>query len=68
MSDWFQAEEQALILPVAPGSEGGKLVASPYGGFILPGSTFDAFHIAVSQWYDPQNYRVMQYRIDGLQS
>ncbi|MFI9587679.1 DUF4185 domain-containing protein [Streptomyces sp. NPDC052236] len=58
--------EQTMIVPTTPGNETGNAVASPYGGFIYPGSTFANFHIAVSQWYDNQNYRVMQYRINGL--
>jgi hypothetical protein len=41
-----------------------------YGGFIIPGSTFDSFNIAVSTWipsqpYEPQNpsnYTVSQWR------
>ncbi|OEV10685.1 DUF4185 domain-containing protein [Streptomyces nanshensis] len=65
-SDLTTTPEQTVIVPTTPGNEQGNAVASPYGGFIYPGSTFDDFHIAVSQWYDDQNYRVMQYRIDGL--
>ncbi|WP_129265503.1 DUF4185 domain-containing protein [Streptomyces sp. M3] len=65
-SDLFTTPEQTMIVPTTPGHETGNAVASPYGGFIVPGSTSDDFHIAVSQWYDNQNYRVMQYRIDGL--
>lgn len=64
----FATPEQTIIVPTAPGHETGNAVASPYGGFIVPGSTFANFHIAVSQWYDNQNYRVMQYRINGLTS
>ncbi|MCL2554057.1 MAG: DUF4185 domain-containing protein [Actinomycetia bacterium] len=65
-SNLFTTPEQTMIVPTAPGLEIGNAVASPYGGFILPGSTFADFHIAVSQWYDNQNYRVMHYRINGL--
>lgn len=65
-SNLFTTPEQTIIHPTAPGMEGGNHVAHPYGGWIFPGSTFQDFHIAVSQWYDPQNYRVMQYRINGL--
>ncbi|MFI6348714.1 DUF4185 domain-containing protein [Streptomyces sp. NPDC050560] len=65
-SDLFATPEQTVIVPTTPGNEAGNAVASPYGGFIIPGSTFDDFHLAVSQWFDDQNYRVMQYRIDGL--
>ncbi|WP_079259778.1 DUF4185 domain-containing protein [Streptomyces malaysiensis] len=65
-SDLFATPEQPLIVPTTPGNESGNAVANPYGGFIVPGSTFGDFHLAVSQWYDDQNYRVMQYRINGL--
>lgn len=67
-SNLFTTPEQTMIVPTVPGQEGGNAVASPYGGFIFPGSTFDDFHIAVSQWFDNVNYRVMQYRITGLSS
>ncbi|MER7842765.1 DUF4185 domain-containing protein [Kitasatospora sp. NPDC096077] len=65
-SDLTRTLEQAMILPSTPGQEVTNLVASPYGGFVIPGSTFGNFHIVVSQWYDPQNYRIMQYRINML--
>lgn len=55
-----------MIVPTVPGRETGNAVASPYGGFIVPGSGVDDLHIVVSQWYDAQNYRVMQYRVNGL--
>ncbi len=66
ISNLFATAEQSIIYPTSPGFEGGNQVASPYGGFIIPGSTFDNFQIAVSQWYDNQDYRVMQYQISGL--
>lgn len=65
-SNLFATPEQTVIVPTVPGLEVGNAVASPYGGFIVPGSTFADFHLAVSQWFDNQNYRVMQYRINGL--
>ena len=65
-SDLFNTPEQTVIVPTTPGNESGNAVASPYGGFIVPGSTFDDFHMIVSQWYDSHNYRFMQYRINGL--
>lgn len=65
-SDLFATPEQTVIVPTTPGNESGNAVASPYGGFIVPGSTFEDFHMIVSQWYDNQNYRCMQYRINGL--
>lgn len=67
-SNLFTTPEQTIIVPTVPGSETGNAVASPYGGFVIPGSTFANFNVTVSQWYDDQNYRVMQYHINGLQS
>ncbi|MWA16073.1 DUF4185 domain-containing protein [Streptomyces sp. BA2] len=65
-SNLFTTPEQQLITHVPAGQESGAHVTSPYGGFIIPGSTFDDFHIAVSQWYfdgaaKQHYYRVMQY-------
>lgn len=65
-SDLTVTPEQPMILPTAPGQERDNLVAHPYGGFVFPGSTFEDLRLAVSQWYDDQNYRVMQYRVTGL--
>ncbi|MEV6265468.1 DUF4185 domain-containing protein [Streptomyces sp. NPDC051784] len=65
-SNLFTTPEQTMIIPTVPGQEIGNAVASPYGGFIVPGSSFADLHITVSQWYDNQNYRVMQYRVNGL--
>lgn len=64
--DMFATPEGVLILP-APDipSENGNYVASPYGGFIFPGSTTEKFDFAVSQW-NGDVYRVMQFRADGL--
>ncbi|KAK2603597.1 hypothetical protein QQS21_004178 [Conoideocrella luteorostrata] len=62
----FAAREQVLILPAANlGSEHDNYVASPYGGFIFPGSTLNKFDFAVSQW-NGNTYRVMQFRAEGL--
>lgn len=62
----FTVEELVLILPAPDlGSEHGNYVASPYGGFIFPGSTLERFDFAVSQW-NGDTYRVMQFRADGL--
>ncbi|MBP2472488.1 hypothetical protein JOF53_001360 [Crossiella equi] len=65
-SNLFATPEQTMIVPTLPGQEQGNAVASPYGGWVFPGSTIGDLHIAVSQWYDRQNYRVMQYRVQGL--
>lgn len=67
-SNLVTTPEQTIIVPTSPGNEGGNRVASPYGGFIVPGSSFANFQVVVSQWFDNQNYRFMQYRIDGLAS
>jgi hypothetical protein len=67
-ADLTRTREQYLILPTNPGAEIANLVASPYGGFIVPGSTFADFHIIVSQWYDNTNYRFMHYRLNGVSS
>lgn len=41
-------------------------VAQLYGGYVLPGSTLDGLHLAVSQWNTTTNwpYRAMQFRAD----
>ncbi|MFI7090135.1 DUF4185 domain-containing protein [Streptomyces lydicus] len=65
-SDLTRTLEQTMILPGTPGQEAANFVASPYGGFVIPGSTFGNFHIVVSQWYDATNYRFMQYKVNML--
>lgn len=65
-SDLFSTPEQTMIVNTAKGTETGNRVTSPYGGFIIPGSSVDDLHLCVSQWYDDQDYRVMHYRITGL--
>lgn len=48
--------------------EGNRLRA-PYGGWIVPGSTFEDFHVAVSQWiYPTPEYRVIQFAFSGVES
>ena len=62
----FAAAEQVLILPAdSIPDESGNMVASPYGGFIFPGSTLEKFDFAVSQW-NGDVYHVMQFRAEGL--
>jgi hypothetical protein len=41
-------------------------VAQLYGGYIVPGSRFDALHLVVSQWNTSSNwpYKAMQFRSD----
>ncbi|WP_050495535.1 DUF4185 domain-containing protein [Streptomyces baarnensis] len=65
-SNLFTTPEQTTIVPTVPGQETGNAVASPYGGFIVPGSTVADLHLTVSQWYDNRNYRVMLYRVNGV--
>ena len=67
-ADLTRVHEQTMI--VNDVDTAGRKVRSPYGGFVFPGSTFDDFHIAVSQWPDnsPTNYHVMQYRVVGLRA
>ncbi|WP_432148587.1 DUF4185 domain-containing protein [Streptomyces sp. bgisy029] len=65
-SNLFATPERTTIIPTVPGRETGNAVASPYGGFIVPGSTVSDLHLTVSQWYDNRNYRVMLYRVTGV--
>jgi hypothetical protein len=65
-SDLFTTPRQTLIVNGPPGSQTGNVVTAPYGGFVIPGSRLGDLHLAVSQWYDDRNYRVMQYQISGL--
>lgn len=65
-SDLFSTPQQTLIVNGPPSSQHGNVVTAPYGGFVIPGSSLDELHLAVSQWYDDQNYRVMQYQLTGL--
>lgn len=68
---FFLITEQVMITNGFP-SDGRRIVTSPYGGYIFPGSTINNMHISVSQWQtsDPQAppppvtyaYRAMQYR------
>ncbi|QKW07966.1 DUF4185 domain-containing protein [Streptomyces sp. NA04227] len=48
-------------------------VAQVYGGYVIPGSTLNDLHLAVSQWENPDDqvpdswsYHVMQFRVQGL--
>jgi hypothetical protein len=65
-SDLFATPEQTLIVNGPPQNQTGNVVTAPYGGFIIPGSTLENFHITVSQWYSPQDYRVMHYAVSAL--
>lgn len=78
-ADLWETPEQTLILPARPGEEAANRVTKPYGGFVVPGSTIDDFHLVVSQWYPGhpppgkvpsrrQVYRIMHYAIEGLRA
>lgn len=44
-----------------------NVITSPYGGFIVPGSTFADFRFTVSQWNDGlHSYRIFRCRATGL--
>ena len=62
-SDLTRTLEQTMIVNGPAQAQVANVVTAPYGGFVVPGSTFGNFHIIVSQWYDPTNYRFMQYRV-----
>ncbi|AKU15559.1 DUF4185 domain-containing protein [Luteipulveratus mongoliensis] len=68
--DLYATPEQPLLFG-AP-FDHGSFLRNLYGGFIVPGSTFDDFHIIASQWVGhpeantPDEYHFMHYRIDGI--
>ena len=70
----LQAYRRTLVWGVPWGQEDHATgrVAQPYGGYIIPGSTLDELHLAVSQWDtvhgDNWPYRVMQFRTRGFGS
>ncbi|AKU17634.1 DUF4185 domain-containing protein [Luteipulveratus mongoliensis] len=69
--DLFNTFQQPLILPGPQNvPDTANLVRNPYGGWIVPGSTFNDFHIIVSQWVQnpgpTDEYHFMHYRIDGI--
>ena len=71
-SDLVTITEQTMVYSsrVNPSSDDQSVQHTLYGGFIIPGPTFDNFNIAVSTWdqsqpYAPQNrsnYTVSQWR------
>lgn len=64
-ADLTTTPEQTLI----KGSDvdDGNRLRAPYGGWIIPGSTFEDFHVAVSQWIHPTpDYRVIQFKFSGV--
>lgn len=50
------------------GREDDERVAQLYGPYILPGSTLDDMHVALSQWQTGPDwpYHVQQYRVQGI--
>ena len=71
-SDLTVTPQQVMIVNGPKQQQVGNVVTAPYGGFVVPGSTLDDLHLTVSQWYDTddnsagEQYRVMQYRVLGL--
>ncbi|AKU15558.1 DUF4185 domain-containing protein [Luteipulveratus mongoliensis] len=66
-SDLFTTPEQVLIQ--GSDHDAGNDLRAPYGGWIVPGSTFDNFHAVISQWiYPTPDYRVIHYKFDGIAS
>lgn len=67
-SDLYAARRETLIWGGAWGQEDDSHVAQLYGGYVIPGSTLDDLHLAVSQWNTDADwpYRVMQHRIRGF--
>ncbi|MDO0939188.1 DUF4185 domain-containing protein [Streptomyces sp. DG2A-72] len=67
-SDLTTALRQTLIWGTDWGNEDDTHVAQLYGGYVIPGSTLNDLHLAVSQWHSEDNwpYRVMQFRARGL--
>lgn len=67
-SDLHQAHRRTLLWGADWGDEDDAHVAQLYGGYVIPGSTLDDLHLAVSQWNTAEGwpYRVMQHRIRGF--
>lgn len=71
-SNLITTTEQTMVYHsrVNPSSDDLSVQPALYGGFIIPGSTFDNFNIAVSTWIqsppyapqNPSNYTVSQWR------
>jgi hypothetical protein len=71
-SNLIPTTEQTMVYnsQVNPSSDALSVQPALYGGFIIPGSTFDNFNIAVSTWIrsepyapqNPSNYTVSQWR------
>lgn len=60
---------RTTLLQIAPwDNESVTGVAQLYGGFVIPGSSLNDFHLAVSQWNTGTTtpYHVQQFRFQGL--
>lgn len=63
----FTTPQKTLIVNGPPEAQVGNLVTSPYGGFIMPESTFANFEFLVSQWNDGiRSYRIFTYRAHNI--
>jgi len=67
-SNLYEAHRQTLVWGGQWGNEDDSHVAQLYGGYVIPGSTPDNLHLAVSQWNTDAGwpYRVMQHRVRGF--
>ncbi|WP_419997465.1 DUF4185 domain-containing protein [Streptomyces boninensis] len=67
-SNLHEAKRATFINGGEWGNEDDTHVAQLYGGYIIPGSTLDDLHLAVSQWNTNEDwpYRVMQFRVRGF--
>lgn len=66
-SNMFQTPSRLLIVNGPAEAQIGNVITSPYGGFIMPGSTFANFEFTVSQWNDAiPSYCVFLCRAHGI--
>lgn len=67
-SNLYEAHRRTLVWGGQWGNEDDSHVAQLYGGYVIPGSTPDNLHLAVSQWNTAEGwpYRVMQHRVRGF--
>ncbi len=64
----YEAHRRTLVWGGEWGDQDDSHVAQLYGGYVIPGSTPDNLHLAVSQWNTAEGwpYRVMQHRVRGF--
>lgn len=66
-SNLFTTPQKTLIVNCPASMQGENRVTSPYGGFIMPGSTFADFTFLVSQWNNAiRSYRIFTYRAHNI--